>query len=506
MASLTESKYAIIAGENGRRSGLAVAAFGSVELRVLVLPKMWRSRSQSPTDRLTYTCETLASGKVSVSIVCHEGDEFVLTSSALQEADWGDVSQCCKLIAERAEQLATTKRHRRSALVRLSAKTKLPTPEASPAGSSAIRCAWRQFLCLWNRVPDDLRSPGKVRQDFGDVSTLETLDSLLAPLVRREFVKRVDRVIHHARPGYTRVTRSSRFIRGSMNITSAAIAVRGGRDTVVCTYDAFGLDTPLLRVIAAALRLVAEGDATGDLPTAPEAIADARWLIGKLSAVQYVPRVAAARLGRVLLPRLSRLDSDWWQALRYACLVLDGAGIEPIPGPEDGALGWHDEQAPCYVFDVNTASLWEWMVREAWPSATPSEKGVARFAWERDSTKRGMQVDLVSGTEIADAKYRGWEPVPPAAEKRQAFTYSHLYNAKSVFWVYAKPCKSCCRNGVVRRRVIYWGDTDYLGSTTLRTIAAAFPCPTDAEDDVTWNDYLRRLRKHLSKARRGCCP
>lgn len=504
MAPSTESKYAIIAGENGRRSGLTVAAFGSVELRVVVLPKMWQSSSQSLTDQPTYTCETLASGKISVSIVCHEGDEFVLTSGVLQEADWSDVSQCCKLIAERAEQLATTKRHRRSALVRPSAKTKLPTPEASPAGSSAIRSAWRQFLCLWNRVPDDLRSSGKVRQDLGDVSTLETLDSLLAPLVRREFVKRVDRVIHHARPGYTRVTRSSRFIRGSMNITSAAIAARGGRDTVVCTYDAFGLDTPLIRVMAAALRLVAEGDATGDLPTAPEAIADARWLLGKLSAVQYVPRVSAARLGRVLLPRLSRLDSDWWQALRYACLVLDGAGIEPIPGPEDGALGWHDEQAPCYVFDVNTASLWEWMVREAWPSATPSEKGDARFAWERG--KRGMQVDLVSGNEIADAKYREWEPTPPAAEKRQAFTYSHLYNATSVFWVYAMPCGSCCRSGKPTRRTKYRGAKRILGRTTLRTIAAAFPWPTDAEDDVTWEKYLRALKEQLRRACHGKCP
>ncbi len=506
MASSKESKYSMIAGENGRRSGLAVAMFGSVELRVLVLPKMWRSRSPIHPDLPTYTCETLASGKVSVSIVCHEGDEFVLTSTALQEADWGDVGQCCELIAARADELATTKRRRRSALVRPSAKTKLPKPEALHTGSSSIRSAWRQFLCLWNRVPEGLRSSGKVQQEFGDVSTLETFDSLLAPLVRREFVKRVNRVIHHARPGYTRVTRSSRFIRGSMDITSAAIAVRGGRDTVVCTYDAFGLDTPLLRVIAAALRLVAEGDATGDLPTAPEAIANARWLLGKLSAVQYVPRVAAARLGRVLLPRLSRLDGDWWQALRYACLVLDGAGIEPIPGPEDGALGWHDEQAPCYVFDVNTASLWEWMVREAWPSATPSEKGDTRFAWEREPRKRGMQVDLVSGNEIADAKYREWEPTPPAAEKRQAFTYSHLYNATSVFWVYAEPCTSCCRSGMPRRRTKYRGAAPKLGRTTLRTVAAAFPSPTDAEDDVTWNDYLCRLGNHFTDARRGSCP
>lgn len=497
----------MIAGENGRRSGLAVAACGSVEVRVLVLPKMWRATQQGKCQRPTIARETLANGRVSVSIVSHEGDEFALTPGIVPDAEWVDITNCCELIAERAENLASItkgerKGHRRSALVRPSSKRHLDTPERVQGGDTRITDAWRQFLSLWNRVPENLRRPRSPAGLFGDVSSLESLDSLLAPLVKREYVRRVARVIHHARPGYTRVTRGSRFIRGSMNIASAAIALQGGRDTVVCTYDAFGLDTPLLRVIASALRVVAEGDATGDLPTAPEAIADARWLLNKLAAVQYLPRVAAARLGRSLLPRLPRLDSAWLQAMRLACLVLDATGIEPITGPEDSAIGWHDEQAPCYVFDVNTASLWEWMVRKAWPSCTDCKKGARRWAWRPKDKQRGMQVDIDTGHgEIADAKYKDWQPIPPAADKRQAFTYSHLYKATRVLWVYAAPCASPCHSGntLIRRG-------SRRKPVTLQSIAAAFPSPEDAEDDDSWHTYVGELSAQLSAACLGKCP
>jgi len=505
----------MIAGENARRSGLAVAACGNAELRVLVLPKMWQGSSRSLSEGPTYASETLGNGKVAISVVCHEGDEFALRSASLPDAEWGDVRECCGVIADRAQRLAAItkgkrKGRHRSALVRRSAKTQLDEPKREVGPESRMRNEWRQFLCLWNRIPDDLRRYRTPLGLFGDVSVLEAMESLLAPLLKRAYVQAVGRTIHHARPGYTRATCSSKFIRGSMDVASAAIAMRGGRDTVVCTYDVFGLDTTLLRVIASALRVVAAGDAAGDLPTAPETISDARWLLGKLAAVQQLPRVSAARLGRALLTRLSRLDSEWDQALRLACIVLDASGIEPMTGPDEGSLGWHDEQAPCYVFDVNTASLWEWMVREAWPAATTCEKGEPRFAWEHEHGQRGMQVDVMAGNVIADAKYRAWEPDPPSAEKRQAFAYSHLYKAVSVFWVYAEPCGSFCKSGKPRLRTKYSGASSgascSLGPETLRAIAAAFPAPMDVEDDATWAKYLDRLKTQLGDACNGKCP
>jgi hypothetical protein len=273
---MPDKRYSFVVGESGRRSGLAVAGTANAEVRILVLPKAWRNgKAEITTEPL------LGREGVSVSIVCYEGDKIVLEPQDLRMPAWPGIEQCCKCIADEAEQKAGK---RRAALVLPRASEKAATtlsiadPGMPPGSHFPIREKWEAFLKLRQRAQSVRAQARQDRNLFADldrVSALESANSLLSPLVRSSFVHWVKEQIYHVRPGYVRVTEPSRYVRGRMHPVSAAIAMAGGSDTVVCTFDTFGLDTPLLRVIAAALREVAAGDPPGAVPTHPEVVTTA---------------------------------------------------------------------------------------------------------------------------------------------------------------------------------------------------------------------------------------
>lgn len=508
-APLDNPRYGFVVGENGRRTGLAISQIGDVELRVLVLPKMW---SADKSTQARWVCETGRKGALRVSIVCHEGNRVLLSRDLLgtRSAHWPDLLKCCEGITTTADALQTQRGHRKSALVRHT-MDRVCEPKDFHGGREPqveIWNSWRDFLNLWyrSRLLWPLRKP--LLRQLGDVSALASQDSLLAPLVRSAFVSEVERVVTDMRPGYVRVTAPSHFVRGRMDMVSAAVAILGGRDTVMCTYDAFGLDTLLLRVVAAALRVVADGTGTDELPTAPLAAGGAAWLLGKLEAVQYMPRDAALRLGRALLPRLARVDRSWQNALRLACMVLASEGLDPIADTERGDLGWHEQASRSYVFDINTATLWEHVVRQAW--WCEAEKLEGFFAWERDKAFRGkrrrrMQADICAKdrSSVADVKYKAFDTDPSAADSRQAFVFSHVYDVEHVFVVYALTSNAVSpkSGGALLRN-----ECSRPARVTLKTLGVSFPQPCDARDERAWKSYTTRLGQQLIKARDMTSP
>jgi 5-methylcytosine-specific restriction endonuclease McrBC regulatory subunit McrC len=511
---MPDERYSFIVGENGRRSGLAVAGTANAEVRILVLPKAWRNGKAAIT-----TEPLLGREGVSVSIVCYEGDKIVLKPKATGMRAWPGIEQCCKSIADEAEQKAGK---RRAALVlpRASKKddrTLYVEETGMPQGSqSPIRKMWEAFLKLRQRaqkVRAQARQDKDLFADLGTVSALESANSLLAPLVRSSFVRRVEDQIHHVRPGYVRVTEPSRYVRGRMHPVSAAIAMAGGSDTVVCTFDTFGLDTPLLRVIAAALREVAAGDPPGAVPTHPEAIATAHWLLGKLEAVHEIPREQAARIGHALLPGLPRLDADWREPLRLACLVLDEMAQEPLSDASQGYFGWQGAEVASFIFDVNTSTYWERIVRNAWPGK--AKKGPRKLAWKRstdtgDDNARleGMQADIVVSRKktkvVADVKYADYEAATSAPVQRQIFAYSHLYKADRTFVVYLEGSSDRQEEDKQeeQKAVLYRQPRDNAAGpcetdVTCQFIGLQFPSVAEVQEEADWKTYMKNLGECL---------
>ena len=523
MARKTPEPLRFIVGENGRRSGLAVAGTADVEVRILVLPKIWGSKQSDPgdADRRTIRCEPLQ-GRVgvAVSIVCFEKDTICLKLPGESEADidgdllrrWDGVRACLESIAGKAEAAA---RGRRAALIRqyaASCKYSLTADGLTATVSSQreseargdFRTQWQALLMLRQRALSyrtQARIDKHLFSDLADISALESTESLLSPLVRSSFVHLVEELILHVRPGYFRVTQPSRSIRGRMDLVTAAMAMKGGRDTVVCTFDTFGLDTPLLRVIAAALREVAAGDPPGAVPTHPQVIDGAHWLLAKFEAVQPIPRLHASRLGHALLPNLARLDDDWREALRLACMVLDDTAQEPLADTAQGHFGWQGADVASVIFDLNTATLWERIVHKAWPG---TRKVLRKHAWKPRKPKRprgGMKADIVATNKtgagehgetqtqevVADVKYANYEDVRTSAVERQIFAYSHLYEGtERTFVVYVSDDDDSDGESLVRQ--------PHTGSrVTCKFFGLPFPSPCDVARDAYWTEYRQKI-------------
>ncbi len=233
-----------------------------------------------------------------------------------------------------------------------------------------------------------------------------------------------------------------------------------------------------------------------------------------------IPREQAARIGHALLPGLPRLDEDWREPLRLACLVLDEMAQEPLSDSSQGHFGWQGAGVASFIFDVNTSTYWEQIVRDAWP-LKKAKKGWPVHAWLNEKceplrppstrngrTRRsGMQADIVAGLVksndlsmdrvVADVKYTNYDAASAAAVQRQIFAYSHLYKAWRTFVVYlAESCR--------KQDATFYRQTSSQGSSrkscktdvTCEFIGLPFPSADDVQDGA-WKVYMTGLEKCL---------
>jgi hypothetical protein len=497
------SRVVMLFGENGRKSGLALGRSGDVELRILVLPKTWKTHE----PRLIRTTLRNESG-TAVSLVAFEGDrcELQAPNTEEQESLWPALVRCWEGIAIKADE-------KRTSLVRpvATAACTLTFEDAISDDTSLVE-GWRDYRWLWWRAVTS-RKQHRVLQDWtrqlSEMTALASSQTLLAPLLRDCFVQTIDRLVHEVRPGYVRRKVSAAFVRGSVDVLSAAMAAKGGTSVVICTCDEFVPDTPLMQVIKAALRIVATCVENGGRGMFPETPVAARWLLGRLEGVRDITLSQARFLGKALGNRLPRTEGDWRHALRLAVLVLDDQGLEPLPDAQQGGFGWHATETQSYVFDVNTAPMWERIIRKSWIER--AVKGRRLPAWD-PQVGRGMQCDIVprrtrsSPKRIAEVKYVAAKGAAPTEVQRQAFTYSHVYEADDVSLVYVHvdwPQGTSAHKKTGPR--VWWKPKSVRlppGSTSvfLRQIKAEFPARQDVRTSVAFKRYRRRLRRKLKKA------
>jgi hypothetical protein len=532
-----------VVGENGRKSGLAVSSYGGFELRLLVLPKVW---SRIDDDQaIGHSPEVVKVGHL-LTIVAPEGCVFRVVfqqpdapgAKALKkcfediahvaqdrskreladddaEDDPFEHTRRVPLIKERLDSdrrtdkcitvtldLAAYSPPHKDSLIDLMPEKAWGEPKLQQRETRRFAEYWKGFQALW-LVSLDLQDMQSLRiEGLGQMSATDIESIDLQLLLHIAFVAQVRDLLWHARPGYVRVTKPSQFIRGRMNPVSAARALFGGGNTVECTYDEFGLDTPLLQVIVAALEEVADAHQSGwSLLNAEVPAQEAAWLRGRFETVQSLPRATASRIGIGLQAKMSKLDGDWRLTLDLACLVLANGSLSPAPGSRLTSLSWGERRGTrAYVFDISTESCWERLVRKYMAAKKP--QGIQ--SWTGLGKRKAPDGKL--GSIIFDAKYKKSENMTPATnDQHQAFVHSHLFGSEQVLLIYPTPDRDATKP-VSIKPYLRFNPASKSPDCKLAAIRLPFPTMDDLTSHRKWELFLGCRREELGSLLRHIAP
>lgn len=263
--------------------------------------------------------------------------------------------------------------------------------------------------------------------------------TLLRLLTHERLLQVVESLIFRARPRYAERTEILDMPRGRLREKSLLFSLATGTPRVESTFDELTMDTPLLQVVASALRVVA----SDRLPLKVAALRPglqtrAVHLLRYLSSVSLVDRERALLTAERLW--LSPLDRIWEPALDAAVPVLRDRAVVPDSGAE---------RTHALLVHVSTEKFWEQCLELALESAfrtvavsrnaQPGE-GVSVPAPWAPRTRAGAEPSEPASTAfpdfmfrsslrvvVADAKYKlGGGSAPSAQDGYQLFTYSHL--------------------------------------------------------------------------------
>lgn len=266
----------------------------------------------------------------------------------------------------------------------------------------------------------------------GDTAQAGFEQSLLRFLQQAAFVRGVVPLLFQARPLYRERVEALDTPRGRVSEFSLLLSQAIGVPTVECAYDDLTMDSPLLRVVLAALRVVA----TDRLPRRIESLdptlrAQATALTRHLHTITVLPPDRANGLAETLT--LTPMTRHWAPVLSEAKRVLQGSGVAP-KGRPDSVEGF-------VALRVATEKFWEQIVGTALGpvfgdvrvSADNRPALGVRVSppWSVNSSTSGNKsypdFMFVQGGRVvvADAKYKAGQRLS-AADAYQLFAYSHL--------------------------------------------------------------------------------
>lgn len=344
---------------------------------------------------------------------------------------------------------------------------------------------------------------------FSDGYSGYSAPSLLRLITQRLFVDEVGRVLERVRPTYREHVETLSFPRGRLSGGSLAVSLLTGAPAVESTFDELSTDTNVLRIVLAALRVVAAEPvpslfASVVAPTRARAVAFARRL-GSVTVIDSERALVAARRS-VPTP----LDWPWRPALDLATQVLAGKTVVPREGsvrtPRAASIYLHMEKwwEQCLAEALRTIADGGAVIEQApvaSPWSIPSAEGEPAGGWAGSNTP--LNVDLMFALDgeliLADAKYKIAERSLGAADGYQMFSYSHtarwptsgdLTGSGVIFYPGRVPITGGRNRGHPRRRVLVRATEPRY---ELRLLDLPFPSPTDVGTDVAWRDYVRAL-------------
>jgi hypothetical protein len=427
MPDTTKSLWIAVSPER-RLCGIATLMHEQLRIRLIVLPKLWRTAGTPTVAVCRWNAENPA-----LSIIAYEGDTLELQMIGEDQ-----------LVRQRhlilVEFLQRTLHHQASVgqaparLVELGHRRRhegLPLREPPTDGDVVHALIHLLRLSEWVGQPFDL---------FGAGNSLGAAcrDPLLRPLLHAQFLSRVESNLRNVRRGYVEVTSSSTVIRGKPHVPSLVRALHGASRLVDCTHDDFNYSTALQRVIATALdEIIRHGDGA-DSPLrhlASRTVVASMRVRRRLATVDAMDPGIALRIASRM--RLARHELPWNRALHLARPILARRGLaEGIHG-EDGEttpILDHCEPIPASQFlriAIDSARAWEALLeRAAIRLGRASRKRQLPSPWEGvgDSLLPDILVERQDGQcTLIDAKYKDSEEGGvDTKDLMQMYAYSHL--------------------------------------------------------------------------------
>jgi hypothetical protein len=268
----------------------------------------------------------------------------------------------------------------------------------------------------------------------------EFAPSLLRLLTHERLLQAVESLIFRARPRYAERTETLTLPRGRLSARSLLFSLASGTPRLESTFDELTMDTPLLQVVASALRVIASERLPSKVAALrPSLQSHAVHLLRYLSGVQLVDRERAVLIAERLW--LSPLDRIWQPAIDAALPVLRDRAVVPEEGTE---------ASEAFLVHVSTEKFWEQCLELALEAAFPtlavsrnaqSGEGVSVPApWTPRAAAGGRQPPALEDevfpdfmfrssrhVVVADAKYKlSAKNALSAQDGYQLFAYSHL--------------------------------------------------------------------------------
>lgn len=328
----------------------------------------------------------------------------------------------------------------------------------------------------------------------------------LVRLVAHELLLRaVESVLFRARPRYSEQSEILDMPRGRLSERSLLFSMVTGTPRVESHFDELSIDTPLLQVVASALRVVASERLPRKVAVLrPGLQSRATQLLRHLSGVRLLDRERALLTAERLW--IGQLDRIWAPAIDAAVPVLRNREVTP----EDGGA---DTQA--LLVRVSTEKFWEQCLELALQNAF-GMIAVGRDAQPGTGVKvpapwvpRGAPTDGTADpggfpdfmfrssrrVVIADAKYKLHRGTAPSSQDGyQLFAYSHLASLggqTSDLALILYPSRSGGRPRQLELERL--PDRAF----PLWLLSLPFPGPADLATSGNWGAYVARLTRTI---------
>nr|WP_254700936.1 hypothetical protein [Curtobacterium pusillum] len=475
----SEGRLWIRASPRGSRSGFAVLPDGAGgRITVTVLPKPWAPRAKTTREYVHVEGST-------THLVLHETEQIAIRSS---HAARGAIAlNLVNIGSEQAGllELAATRDHDHE-----------PTDAATssdPFGALLDLALLAERGSLSN---SPLSFEGALAQSF------------LRLLTHERLLQAVERLIFRARPKYAERTEVLEQPRGRLSERSLLFSMKSGTPRVESTFDELTVDTPLLQVVASALRVIASERLPAKIVALSPGLPNrAVNLLRHLTGVRLLDREHAARVAENLW--LSPLDRIWEPTIDAALPVLRQQAVMPEDQLDSsGAIAIH----------VSTEKFWEQCLELALTAAfptlavsrnakagegvnvptpwAPTADGFAQPEAAVDSYPDFMFTTSLHVV-VADAKYKlGGTRAPSSQDGYQLFAYSHLASLneqRSSIAMILYPTRHGARSSQVELQRLTGG------GYPLWLVQLPFPTPNNLRSPTAWSAFVTALSSNLQE-------
>ena len=474
--SSSSARLWLKASPKGKRSGFTVLSDGAGgRVTVAVLPKPWSETGQSVYEYVHVPGSTTHVTTFETGVVAINSSVNALGSLAMSLADISAVNSDLLTIGDASAHLVDT---------------------VSTLGDPFGHLVDLMLLAERGSLTD---RPLNFEGTF--------VPSLLRLLAHERLLRTVEDLIFRARPRYVEQTELLGIPRGRLDAKSLLLSINTGFPQVESTFDELSTDTPILQIVASALRVVASDRLPPKISELrPRLQSRAIQLLRHLSTVTLIDRERALLLAEAIW--VGPFDQIWKPAIDAAVPVLQEWAVSPEGGSEN---------TEAVAMQISTEKFWEQCLELALRSAfglvavssdgnagngvsVPAPWDMARASSDPPSEPRtGSFPDFMfrarHRTIVADAKYKlGIGSAPGSSDGYQLFAYSHLATlngTSSDLAVLLYPA----RQGEPNRHTELKRLRDF--SYPLWLVRLPFPRTSDIRNQQRWNLYIANLANQL---------